>query len=55
MNITPPIPFAERTILRLPLVSASIEAGFPCSADEIGIALDTINYKSQSTFVTISI
>jgi hypothetical protein len=40
------------------MVSASVEAGFPSPADdhmERGIALDTINYKSKSTFVTISI
>jgi len=34
MEIEPPIPFEKRTSLRLPLVSASVEAGFPSPADD---------------------
>jgi len=34
MEIDAPIPFAQRTSLRLPLVSASVEAGFPSPADD---------------------
>ena len=34
MEIEPPIPFEKRTKLRLPLVSASVEAGFPSPADD---------------------
>jgi DNA polymerase V len=34
MEIDAPIPFAKRTSLRLPLVSASVEAGFPSPADD---------------------
>jgi len=34
MEIEPPIPFAKRTSLKLPLVSASVEAGFPSPADD---------------------
>ncbi len=34
MEIEPPIPFEKRTCLRLPLVSASVEAGFPSPADD---------------------
>ena len=34
MEIETPIPFAKRTSLRLPLVSASVEAGFPSPADD---------------------
>jgi DNA polymerase V len=34
MEIEAPIPFEKRTILRLPLVSASVEAGFPSPADD---------------------
>ena len=34
MKIEPPIPFAKRTSLKLPLVSASVEAGFPSPADD---------------------
>ena len=34
MDIEPPIPFEKRTSLRLPLVSASVEAGFPSPADD---------------------
>jgi DNA polymerase V len=34
MEIGPPIPFEKRTSLRLPLVSASVEAGFPSPADD---------------------
>jgi DNA polymerase V len=34
MIISTPIPFEKRTNLRLPLVSASVEAGFPSPADD---------------------
>ena len=34
MEIEAPIPFAKRMSLRLPLVSASVEAGFPSPADD---------------------
>jgi DNA polymerase V len=34
MEIEAPIPFEKRTILKLPLVSASVEAGFPSPADD---------------------
>jgi len=34
MEIEAPIPFEKRTALRLPLVSASVEAGFPSPADD---------------------
>lgn len=34
MEIETPIPFEKRTSLKLPLVSASVEAGFPSPADD---------------------
>jgi len=34
MSLSTPIPFAKRTSLKLPLVSASVEAGFPSPADD---------------------
>ena len=34
MSLSAPIPFTKRTILKLPLVSASVEAGFPSPADD---------------------
>lgn len=34
MSISAPIPFEKRTSLKLPLVSASVEAGFPSPADD---------------------
>ena len=34
MEIEAPIPFVKRTSLKLPLVSASVEAGFPSPADD---------------------
>ncbi len=34
MELEAPVPFAARTSLRLPLVSASVEAGFPSPADD---------------------
>jgi len=34
MEIEAPVPFEKRTNLRLPLVSASVEAGFPSPADD---------------------
>lgn len=34
MAISTPTPFQKRTNLRLPLVSASVEAGFPSPADD---------------------
>jgi len=34
MEIEAPVPFQKRTSLRLPLVSASVEAGFPSPADD---------------------
>ena len=34
MEIEAPIPFEKRTSIRLPLVSASVEAGFPSPADD---------------------
>jgi DNA polymerase V len=34
MSISNPIPLEKRTSLRLPLVSASVEAGFPSPADD---------------------
>lgn len=41
MNVEPPVPFEKRTSLKLPLVSASVEAGFPSPAeDHLERALD---------------
>jgi DNA polymerase V len=34
MSLSAPIPFEKRTNLKLPLVSASVEAGFPSPADD---------------------
>ena len=34
MSLSSPIPFAKRLSLKLPLVSASVEAGFPSPADD---------------------
>jgi DNA polymerase V len=34
MSISNPIPLEKRTSIRLPLVSASVEAGFPSPADD---------------------
>jgi len=34
MSLSTPIPFEKRTSLRLPLVSANVEAGFPSPADD---------------------
>lgn len=34
MSLSSPIPFKRRTTLRQPLVSASVEAGFPSPADD---------------------
>ena len=34
MTISAPIPFEKRTSLTLPMVSASVEAGFPSPADD---------------------
>lgn len=34
MTLSTPIPFERRTSLNLPLVSASVEAGFPSPADD---------------------
>ena len=34
MEIEAPVPFERRTSLRLPLVSATVEAGFPSPADD---------------------
>jgi DNA polymerase V len=34
VSLSTPIPFDKRTNLRLPLVSASVEAGFPSPADD---------------------
>jgi len=34
MTLSVPIPFTKRTSLKLPLVSASVEAGFPSPADD---------------------
>lgn len=34
MSLSIPIPFEKRTSLKLPLVSASVEAGFPSPADD---------------------
>jgi DNA polymerase V len=34
MEIEAPVPFQKRTSLRLPLVSATVEAGFPSPADD---------------------
>jgi DNA polymerase V len=34
MLLSSPIPFQKRTSLKLPLVSASVEAGFPSPADD---------------------
>ena len=34
MSLSTPIPFEKRTTLKLPLVSASVEAGFPSPADD---------------------
>lgn len=34
MSLSTPIPFQKRTSLKLPLVSASVEAGFPSPADD---------------------
>ena len=34
MILSTPIPYEKRTSLRLPLVSANVEAGFPSPADD---------------------
>jgi DNA polymerase V len=34
VSLSAPIPFGKRTSLKLPLVSASVEAGFPSPADD---------------------
>ena len=34
MTLSNPIPFEARTSLRIPLVSANVEAGFPSPADD---------------------
>jgi DNA polymerase V len=34
MSLSTPIPFEKKTSFRLPLVSASVEAGFPSPADD---------------------
>jgi DNA polymerase V len=34
VSLSSPIPFGKRTSLKLPLVSASVEAGFPSPADD---------------------
>ena len=34
MSLSTPVPFEKRTSLKLPLVSASVEAGFPSPADD---------------------
>lgn len=34
MEIETPVPFEQRTTLRLPLVAAKVEAGFPSPADD---------------------
>ena len=34
MTLSNPIPFEARTSLRIPLVSASVEKGFPSPADD---------------------
>ena len=34
MTLSTPLPFEKRTGQRLPLVSASVEAGFPSPADD---------------------
>ena len=34
MSLSTPVPFEKRTSLNLPLVSASVEAGFPSPADD---------------------
>ena len=33
-TIAPPVPFEKRTSLRIPLVTAMVEAGFPSPADD---------------------
>ena len=54
MSLSTPIPFGKRTSLRLPLVSASVEAGFPSPADdhmERGIDLnEELIRNAASTF-----
>jgi DNA polymerase V len=55
MEIEPPVPFEKRTSLRLPLVSASVEAGFPSPADdhmERGIDLnEELIHNPAATFL----
>jgi DNA polymerase V len=34
MKIAPPIPFEKRTAVRIPLFTATVEAGFPSPADD---------------------
>ena len=55
MEIETPIPFEKRMSLRLPLVSASVEAGFPSPADdhlERGIDLnEELIRNSAATFL----
>ena len=55
MKIDPPVPFEKRTSLKLPLVSASVEAGFPSPADdhlERGIDLnEELIRKPAATFL----
>jgi DNA polymerase V len=55
MSLSTPIPFEKRTNLKLPLVSASVEAGFPSPADdhlERGIDLnDELIRNPAATFL----
>jgi len=40
MELSVPIPFDKRTTLRIPLVTAIVDAGFPSPADAAFVAFD---------------
>ena len=58
MEISPPIPFARRTRLRIPLVAATVEAGFPSPADDyleraIDLNEDLVRNPAATFFVRV--
>ena len=58
MSLSTPIPFAKRLSLKLPLVSASVEAGFPSPADdhmERGIDLNEELIRNPAATVLIRV
>jgi DNA polymerase V len=58
MEIEPPVPFEKRTSLRLPLVAANVEAGFPSPADDhlersIDLNEELINNPAATFYVRV--